>query len=94
MGDQLQQIVSRPDQGAVVAHPSTLADIERIRNYRFQRFSRAFHTRQVGGIGCSGDATTRFGSVQRRYPAVRARRLGRVSTPRPPLPPPCRPLIG
>jgi hypothetical protein len=32
MGDQLQQIVSRPDQGAVVAHPSTLADIERIRN--------------------------------------------------------------
>jgi hypothetical protein len=25
-------IVSRPDQGAVVAHPSTLADIERIRN--------------------------------------------------------------
>ena len=29
MGDQLQQVVSRPDQGAVVAHPSTLADIER-----------------------------------------------------------------
>jgi hypothetical protein len=34
MGDQLQQVVSRPDQGAVVAHPSTLADIEHIRNYR------------------------------------------------------------
>ena len=34
MGDQLQQVVSRPDQGAVVAHPSTLADIERIRNDR------------------------------------------------------------
>ena len=32
MGDQLQQVVSRPDQGAVVAHPSTLADIERKRN--------------------------------------------------------------
>ena len=32
MGDQLQQVVSRPDQGTVVAHPSTLADIERIRN--------------------------------------------------------------
>ena len=32
MGDQLQQVVSRPDQGAVVTHPSTLADIERIRN--------------------------------------------------------------
>jgi hypothetical protein len=32
MGDQLQQVVSRLDQGAVVAHPSTLADIERIRN--------------------------------------------------------------
>jgi hypothetical protein len=25
MGDQLQQIVSCPDQGAVVAHPPTLA---------------------------------------------------------------------
>ena len=34
MGDQLQQVVSCPDQGAVVAHPSTLADIERIRNDR------------------------------------------------------------
>jgi hypothetical protein len=32
MGDQLQQVVSRPDQGAVVMHPSTLADIEHIRN--------------------------------------------------------------
>jgi hypothetical protein len=32
MGDQLQQVVSCPDQGAVVAHPSTLADIEHIRN--------------------------------------------------------------
>ena len=32
MGDQLQQVVSRPDQGTVVTHPSTLADIERIRN--------------------------------------------------------------
>ena len=34
MGDQLQQVVSRPDQGAVVvvAHPSTLVDIERKRN--------------------------------------------------------------
>jgi hypothetical protein len=32
MGDQLQQIVSRPDQGVVVAHPSTLAYIERIGN--------------------------------------------------------------
>ena len=32
MGDQLQQVVSRPDQGAVVAHPSTLAGIEHIRN--------------------------------------------------------------
>ena len=34
MGDQLQQVVSRPDHGAVVAHPSTLADIEPIRNGR------------------------------------------------------------
>jgi hypothetical protein len=32
MGDQLQQIISRPDQGAVIAHPSTLADIEHNRN--------------------------------------------------------------
>ena len=33
MGDQFQQVVSRPDQGAVVAHPSTLPDLEHIRNY-------------------------------------------------------------
>ena len=31
MGDQLQQVVSRPDHGAVIVHPSTLADIERKR---------------------------------------------------------------
>jgi hypothetical protein len=37
MGDQLQQVVSRPDQGAVVAHPSTLADIERKRNVFTER---------------------------------------------------------
>jgi hypothetical protein len=35
MGDQLQQVVSRPDQGAVVAHPSTLADVERKGNEVF-----------------------------------------------------------
>jgi hypothetical protein len=32
MGDQLQQVVSHPDQGAIVARPSTLADAERKRN--------------------------------------------------------------
>src|SRR5512147_3026141 len=32
VGDQLQQIVSCPHQGAVVAHRSTLADVEPIRN--------------------------------------------------------------
>ena len=31
-GDQLQQVVSPTDQGTVIAHPSTLADTERIRN--------------------------------------------------------------
>jgi hypothetical protein len=32
MGDQLQQVVSCPDRGAVVAHPSRLAYIEHNRN--------------------------------------------------------------
>jgi hypothetical protein len=46
MGDQLQQVVSRPDQGAVVAHPSTLTDIERIRNsLRAACDSRGYCTR-------------------------------------------------
>src|SRR5512132_3267444 len=32
VGDQFHQVLSRPDQGAVVAHPSTLVDIEPKRN--------------------------------------------------------------
>jgi hypothetical protein len=41
MGDQLQQVVSGPDQRAVIAHPSTLADIERNKNI----LSRVRHSR-------------------------------------------------
>jgi hypothetical protein len=63
MADQLQQVVSRPDQGAVVAHPSTLADIEHNRNSFPGRRGRD----ETGG----GDALSCPGLIQ---PTARLRR--------------------